>query len=82
MNNSNPNSGNDICLSKARVGAYLSRLQDEATKLESILEGIAILFAEDKGGNACVTLIGLALEKANYLKNALDSVEWPKRVAA
>ena len=69
----------NVCPSK--LHAYLSKVQTEAISLHAMLEGIDILCEEDRGRNAAVALIQIAIEKADGLTRALDSILWPKAVA-
>lgn len=48
-------------LPASRVGAYLSRIQTEATSLEAVLQGIDILSEDDRGRNAIAALTTIAL---------------------
>ena len=60
------------------IRAYISDVQNEACALVGILEGMEILLEEgDRGRNAVITLISVALAKAGEINLALDSVNLP-----
>lgn len=61
------------------IRAYISNVQNEACALVGILEGMEILLEEgDRGRNAVITLMSVALAQAGKINLALDSVNLPR----
>lgn len=63
------------------VSVFLSDRQAEATQLHAVLQGIDILLEDERGRNAAVALIAIALKQAAKLADVMDSVNWPKEMA-
>jgi hypothetical protein len=66
----------------ANVHAYLSRLQDTATQIAAVLEGVSILMEDGRGMNATHAMVSIALERAGQISSDCDSVNWPDAMAA
>lgn len=78
MTTNNAISANDTGIPRANVGAFMMRVQDEATVLAGILEGIDILTEVDRGRNAITALIPIALAQIQKIGSDCDFVNWPK----
>ncbi len=63
------------------VSVFLADRQAEATQLQAVLQGIDILLESERGRNAALALIAIALKQTAKLTDDLDSVNWPKAMA-
>ncbi|MBI1172576.1 hypothetical protein GC209_14360 [bacterium] len=68
-------------INPAKLTAYMRELQQTATTLSALIEGIDILLEEKRGRNAAQALIGIAQEIADKIASDVDSISWPKAVA-
>lgn len=63
---------------QSQIGAYLDRIQVEATMLEAVLEGISILMEEPRGMNAAHALVSIATNRVGQIARDCDCVVWPE----
>lgn len=62
----------------ARLREYIDSQQSMATRLVGVLEALAALDNEGLEGSAQTVLIHIALEMAEEINSALDSVSLPR----
>ena len=58
--------------------AYLSDVQSEACAVESLPEGLQILFNNRGALGACCEMIGMALENAEWMNRDRDRQDLPE----